>query len=83
MDQQKLLSLPDLVTEEGVVIHILRIGGGLRVLIEVGDDVKSEDLRKAIPPALQWRDPTACPSRSWTKRFAHIPSTDDGSSRTT
>jgi hypothetical protein len=38
------------------VIHVIEIDERLRVMLEVGEDARGEDLRALIPLALRWRD---------------------------
>ena len=50
---------PDLnvMSDSGVIIHVIEtIAGPLRIMIDVGEETTSDDLRKAIPLALEWRD---------------------------
>ena len=45
-----------IATEAGVLIRLVELDGWIRVMVEVGEDATSRDLRGAIPLALQWRD---------------------------
>jgi len=44
------------VSDSGVLIRFVEIDNWLRVMIEIGEDTTSDDLRSAIPLALLWRD---------------------------
>lgn len=44
------------VSDSGVLIRFVEIDNWLRVMIELGEDTTSDDLRTAIPLALLWRD---------------------------
>lgn len=44
------------VSDSGVLIRFVEIDNWLRVMIELGEDTTSDDLRSAIPLALLWRD---------------------------
>jgi hypothetical protein len=43
-------------SDTGVQIHFVEMDNWLRVLIEVGEDTTSDNLREVIPLALSWRD---------------------------
>ncbi len=43
-------------SDSGVLIWFVEVDDWLRVMIEIGEDITSDDLRSAIPLALLWRD---------------------------
>ena len=45
-----------IISESRVWIRVVEIDKRLHVLLDVGEDITHEDLRNAIPLALQWRD---------------------------
>src|SRR5437016_3608313 len=47
--------IPD-VSDSGVLLQFIEIGNWIKVMIQVDEDTTSDDLRKAIPMALSWRD---------------------------
>jgi len=49
------LDIPD-VSDSGVFLQFVEIDNWIRVMIQVDEDTTSDDLRKAIPMALMWRD---------------------------
>lgn len=52
----KVKNLPPIISDSSVFIRLVEIDDWVRVLIEVDEDTTSDDLRKAVPLALLWRD---------------------------